>query len=161
MANVSSGAYQRHRSTWLLVLFLTVVIGIGLLIGTLTAPGAWYEALNKPPFNPPDWIFAPVWTVLYVLIAVAGWRTFLRAPGSRVMYIWYAQMALNWLWSPLFFGLHLLWTAFAVILALLYLVLNFIGGNWRADRPAALMFVPYAVWVGFAALLNLSLAVIN
>jgi tryptophan-rich sensory protein len=161
MASRLSGALRGHRPIQFLVLFLVVVIGAGLLIGTLAAPGPWYEGLNKPPFNPPDWLFAPVWTLLYVLIAVAGWRTFLRDPGSRVMYIWYAQMALNWIWSPLFFGLHLLWTAFAVILALFYLVLNFIGGTWRKDRSAALMFVPYALWVGFAALLNLSLAFLN
>ncbi|MHA7773423.1 TspO/MBR family protein [Roseibium sp. M-1] len=101
------------------------------------------------------------WTALYVLFAVAGWRTFVHDPDSGLMYICYAQRWLNWLRSPLFFGLHLTWVTFCVIIAMLFLILNFVGGNWQKDRTAALLFVPYAIWVGFAALLNLSLAILN
>ncbi|MEC9404111.1 MAG: TspO/MBR family protein [Pseudomonadota bacterium] len=144
-----------------LVLFLAVVLGVGITIGVLNTPGAWYEALQKPPFNPPNWVFAPAWTILYILIAIAGWRTFLRAPDSRVMKIWYGQMVLNWIWSPLFFTLHFMWTAFAVIAAMLYLILNFIGGSWQTDRLSAQLFIPYALWTCFAGILNLSLALLN
>jgi tryptophan-rich sensory protein len=154
-------SWRRPRNIVLLAVFLVVVIGIGTLIGTTTAPGGWYAGLEKPPFNPPNWLFAPVWFTLYVLIAVAGWRTFIREPRSPAMKLWFAQMGLNWLWSPVFFSLHWLWPAFAVIVALLACILSFIWVSWRQDRAAAWMFVPYAAWVGFASILNFSVAILN
>lgn len=148
--------------TWLLLAaFLAVVIAVGSLIGATTAPGDWYAGLEKPPFNPPSWLFAPVWLVLYVMIAVAGWRTFLRDRGGVAMKLWAGQMALNWLWSPVFFSLHWLWPAGVVILALLALIVAFIARSRREDRLSAWLFVPYAAWVSFATVLNLSLAILN
>lgn len=149
------------RDIGLLALFLVVVIGVGTGIGLLTLPGEWYDALQKPFFTPPNWIFGPVWTALYVLIAIAGWRTFRVDPGSTPMRLWFVQMGLNWLWSPIWFGLHWTWVAFAVIAAILIAVVAFIVTSWNRDRLAALCFVPYAAWVGFASLLNLSIAVLN
>lgn len=147
---------------WLvLALFLAVIIGVGSLIGVSTAPGEWYANLNKPPFNPPNWIFGPVWFALYVMIAIAGWRTFMRDPGGTAMKLWAGQMVLNWLWSPTFFTLHWLWPAMIVILATLATILAFIAVNWRTDRISAWLFVPYAAWVGFASALNLSIAILN
>jgi tryptophan-rich sensory protein len=137
-----------------LILFLLLVVGGGLAIGYLTAPGDWYAGLAKPSFNPPGWVFGPVWTVLYVLIAAAGWRIFERERGSRAMKLWWAQLALNFLWSPIFFGAHLVGLALVVILLLLATILAFIAAAWRQDRVAAWLFAPYAAWVGFASLLN-------
>ncbi len=145
----------------LLTPFLLLVVGGGLAIGFLTAPGEWYAGLTKPSFNPPNWLFAPVWTVLYVLIAVAGWRTFERDPSSVPMKLWGAQLALNFLWSPTFFGAHQIGLALAVILALLAAILAFIATSWREDRMAAWLFVPYAAWVGFASVLNGSILLLN
>ncbi len=141
--------------------FLLLVVGGGILIGTLTAPGDWYAALSKPPFNPPNWIFAPVWTVLYVLIAMAGWRTWETGKSSTNMTLWWVQMSLNFLWSPTFFVLHAPWIALAVIIGLLGVIAVFIWRSWSEDRLSAIVFVPYAVWVGFASFLNLSIAVLN
>jgi benzodiazapine receptor len=149
------------RALILLAVFLAVVIGVGAVIGISTAPGEWYASLEKPPFNPPNWLFGPVWFVLYVLIAVAGWRTFLAEPNGAAMKIWYAQMGLNWLWSPTWFSLHLLWPAFVVIISILALIVAFIVTARRRDPLSAWMFVPYAAWVAFASLLNLSIAVLN
>lgn len=153
--------WRTPRSLILLAIFLAVVIGVGGVIGISTAPGEWYASLNKPPFNPPNWIFGPVWFTLYVLIAIAGWRTFLREPNGPAMRLWAAQMALNWLWSPTWFTLHWLWPAFIVIAAILALILAFIARTWREDRTSALLLVPYALWVAFASLLNLSIAILN
>lgn len=153
--------WRSPRALGLLALFLAVVIGVGALIGISTAPGEWYASLQKPPFNPPNWVFGPAWSVLYVLIAVAGWRTFLRAPGGTTMKLWYGQMVLNWVWSPIWFALHLLWPAFAIIVAMFVLIVAFIARSWREDRTAALLFVPYALWIAFAGLLNLSVAILN
>ncbi len=147
---------------WLvLVVFLVVVIGGGISIGLVTRPEGWYAALEKPPFNPPAWIFAPVWTILYILIAVAGWRTFLRDAGGTAMKLWVAQLALNFLWSPVFFAAHMVGAALAVVALLLAAIVAFIAASWNADRPAAWMFVPYAAWVSFATLLNASIWVLN
>lgn len=144
-----------------LVVFLVVVIGGGLAIGLVTRPDGWYAELAKPPFNPPNWIFGPVWTILYVLIAVAGWRTFRRDAGGTAMKLWAAQLALNFLWSPVFFAAHMVGAALAVVVLLFAAIVGFIAATWTVDRPAAWMFVPYAAWVAFATLLNASIWVLN
>lgn len=144
-----------------LAAFLTLVIGGGSLIGVWNLPGDWYAGLAKPTFNPPNWIFAPVWTVLYVLIAVAGWRTWRRAPADAAMRVWWAQLAANFVWSPVFFSLQSLGGALAIIVALLALIFAFIAMTRRADPVAAWLFAPYAAWVAFATVLNASLFVLN
>lgn len=161
MSTLSISDLKTPRALVLLAVFLAVVIGVGAVIGVTTAPGEWYAGLAKPPFNPPNWVFGPVWFALYVLIAVAGWRTFLSEPNGTAMKLWYGQMALNWLWSPTWFSLHLLWPAFIVIIAIFALILLFIANRWDRDRVSALLFVPYAAWVGFASLLNLAIATLN
>lgn len=159
--NTPDSHFPPRRSFLVLALFIAIVLGMGILIGSLSAPGPWYEALRKPPFNPPNWIFAPVWTVLYGMIAVAGWRVWKVAPRGRLLGVWAAQMLLNWSWTPLFFVLHQVWAAFAVIVLLLALVLGFIAGAWKSERAAAWLFLPYAAWVAFAGCLNLAIAVLN
>ncbi len=137
-----------------IVFFLALVLGGGLTIGYLNTPGEWYANLAKPPFNPPNWLFAPAWTILYVLIGIAGARTWSRAPKSAAMAAWWAQLGLNFLWSPVFFTLHVIGAAFLVILALLAAIILFIVIAWRIDRVAAILFLPYLAWVAFASLLN-------
>ena len=149
-------------SNWLIrIAFLALVVGGGILIGTLTAPGEWYAQLSKPAFNPPNWIFGPVWTVLYVLIAVAGWRQFETDRSSTAMKLWWAQMGLNFLWSPTFFVLQLSWFALLVIVALLAVIVMFITQVRNSDRVSALSFLLYFAWVAFATALNLSIAILN
>jgi tryptophan-rich sensory protein len=147
---------------WLVRLgFLVLVIGGGLAIGYLTAPGEWYAGLDKPSFNPPGWVFAPVWTALYVLIAVAGWRTFARDRRGWPMRLWWAQLALNFPWSPVFFTAHRIGLALAIVLLMLAAILAFIVMAWRQDRVAAWLFAPYAAWVGFASVLNGAIFALN
>ncbi len=144
-----------------LIAFLVLVVGGGVLIGVVTAPGAWYAELIKPSFNPPNWIFAPVWTTLYVLIAIAGWRTWRRNPGGWAMKSWGAQLVLNFIWSPVFFVAHQIGIALGVIALLFIALIVFIGTAWKEDRLAALLFLPYAAWVGFASILNGALLYLN
>ena len=144
-----------------LALFLTLVLGGGLVIGFLTAPGEWYAQLAKPSFNPPGWIFGPAWTVLYILIAIAGWRVWNRDRAGWPMKLWWAQLVLNFLWTPIFFSAHQIGLALAVILVLLVAILSFIVTSWRQERAASWMFVPYAAWVAFASTLNGSIFVLN
>ncbi|MER8643101.1 MULTISPECIES: TspO/MBR family protein [unclassified Mesorhizobium] len=143
------------------LLFLILVLGGGLLIGYATLPGEWYASLAKPPFNPPNWVFAPAWTLLYVLIAVAGWRTWERERAGAAMKIWALQLVLNFAWSPTFFGAKLVGPALVVILALLASIALFIATVWNRDRVSGWLFAPYSLWVAFATLLNASLLLLN
>ena len=154
-----TAAMANHRLA--LVLFLVLVAGGGLAIGYLTTPGAWYAQLAKPAFTPPGWILGPGWTVLYIMIAVAGWRAWRRDRGGRPVTAWWTQLVLNFLWSPVFFSAHQIGLALAIILLLLAAILAFIVLSWREDRAAAGLFVPYAAWVAFASVLNGSIFTLN
>jgi translocator protein len=137
-----------------LFLFIVVVLGGGTLIGMTSMPGPWFEALTKPAFNPPNWIFAPVWSTLYLLIAVAGWRVWRLKSTGPLMKLWVAQLSLNFLWPLVFFTAHQIGLALAVIIGLLALIAVFVTLAWNRDRTAAWLFMPYLAWVGFATLLN-------
>ncbi|HTM73534.1 MAG TPA: TspO/MBR family protein [Pseudolabrys sp.] len=137
-----------------LALFIVLVLGGGTLIGVTTLPGGWYAGLIKPSFNPPNWVFAPAWTLLYLLIAIAGWRIWQRDLRSAAMTAWFIQLGLNFVWSPVFFGAHRIGLALAIIVALLAAILSFIATAWPRDRVASWLFVPYAAWVTFATALN-------
>lgn len=143
------------------IVFIVIALGGGLLIGANNLPGQWYQSLEKPFFNPPNWIFGPVWSVLYVLIGIAGARTWLRGHLSAAMLVWAGQMVFNFLWSPFFFGAEMPGAALLVILVLLALVITFIVNRWPADRISATLLLPYAAWVGFAAVLNASIVILN
>jgi translocator protein len=153
--------HQRTMNHLSLILFLLLVVGGGLAIGYVTAPAEWYVQLAKPEFTPPGWIFAPVWTVLYALVAVAGWRVWRDDRGAWPMKLWWTQLVLNFLWSPIFFSAHQIGLALAVILLLLGAILAFMTTSWAQDRVAAWLFVPYAAWVAFASVLNASVFTLN
>lgn len=150
------------KSYWGLAVFIIGVFGIGSLIGINFAPGSWYEGLAKPTFNPPNWLFGPAWTLLYICIGIAGWRSFAAEAGGAQSMVWLAQMLLNFLWSPVMFGMHLLWPAFAVLAMMWISIAAFIFIAWsNGDRVSAALFLPYLAWVSFAGLLNVSLAILN
>jgi benzodiazapine receptor len=144
-----------------LALFVVLVVGAGFAAGLLNPPGGWYAALAKPWFNPPNPVFAPVWSIIYLLVAVAGWRSWERDRNSTAMTLWWTQMALNLLWSPIFFTAHRPGVALAVILMLLAAILAFVARQWSDDRIAAALFIPYAAWVGFASVLNFEIVRLN
>jgi translocator protein len=144
-----------------LVFFVLLTLGGGLLIGFFNIPGDWYRALVKPSFNPPNWIFGPVWTILYIMIGIAGAMLWDKHRQSTAMKIWWVALVLNFLWSPTFFGMQQLGLALVIIVALLASILAFIATARKLDGKTALLFVPYAAWVGFATLLNASLLSLN
>ena len=144
-----------------LALFLCMILVLGFTIGLLNPPGQWYAALSKPPFNPPNYVFAPVWSVIYLLIAIAGWRVWEHKNDWTGKSLWVGQMALNFSWSPVFFTLHSMKSAQVIIIAMLLTILAFVAQQWSRDRWSALLFVPYALWVSFASVLNASMVVLN
>lgn len=144
-------------------LAFALLVVIASLIGVAFQPGAWYQDLAKPAWTPPSWVFAPVWTVLYVVIAIAGWLVW-RAGGNRFsapVYFWLVQLVLNAAWSWLFFGLHRPAVALVDIALLLIAIVAFIATAWRYSAVAASLFVPYAAWAAFAAVLNYSIWRLN
>ena len=125
--------------------------------GSMFAPGAWYRGLDKPTWTPPDWLFPVAWTVLYISIAFAAARVAPMEGSAYVMAFWALQIALNTLWTPVFFGLQRL-GAGLVIIGLLWLsVLGLLAMLWPMDTLAFWITSPYLVWVSVAAALNLSI----
>ena len=151
-----------RRNPWALAAFVALMLGGGTATGVLTGPDAWYAALAKPPFNPPNWIFAPVWTALYILMAFAGWRawkkTGLRSPEMAAFAI---QLALNLGWSILFFGLHRIGAALIEIIVLDVAILATLILFFRRDRVAGLLLLPYLAWTLFATLLTQTFGQLN
>lgn len=149
-----------------LALLVGICLGIGALGGAVTAESVttWYATLAKPSFNPPNWIFGPVWTVLYVLMAVAAWRVWRAADRDTArgpLAVFALQLAVNLGWSVAFFGLRNPGLAVVVILALDLLVLSTALMFRRIDRPAAWLLVPYLAWIAFATALNVTIWRLN
>lgn len=159
-----ASSLSQTPSLWTLVGLVSLCLSVGWagsLFTTAQIP-TWYASLAKPAWTPPDWLFAPVWTTLYVLIGIAGWRVASpRAPGHAAWPHWWMQLALNGLWTPLFFGLHRVAVALLVILALVTVVGLFIRATWSHDRVASLLFIPYLAWIGYASSLNAAILWLN
>jgi tryptophan-rich sensory protein len=133
-------------------------------LGGFFQPGEWYAQLQKPAWNPPNWIFGPVWTALYAMMALAAWLVWQR--GGWAVQRWrlglfVLQLVFNALWSPLFFGLRNPALAFADIVLLWLALLATVVSFWRERRVAGLLLAPYLAWVTFAAALNLTLWRLN
>lgn len=145
-------------------LALTLAVGAVGGLATASSVGTWYAALAKPAFNPPNWVFGPVWTSLYILMAIAAWRVY-RASAGRArraaLRLYAAQLALNLGWSLLFFGLRQPPLALAELAVLIAAVLGTTVLFWRVDRPAGLLLIPYLLWISFAFLLNWEIVRLN
>jgi len=143
---------------WLLLCFSAAAFG-GLFM-----PGEWYASSKKPSWNPPGWVFGPVWTALYSMMAVAVWLVWKRGGFTaqrRALTLFLAQLALNAAWTPLFFGLHRPGLAFAEILLLWLAIAATLTAFLRVGRVAAWLLAPYLAWVSFATVLNFSLWRLN
>jgi translocator protein len=156
----------RRRDALVLVGLLAAVFVAGALGAVVTIPQipGWYRAIAKPDWTPPDQVFGPAWTTLYVLMAIAAFLVWRRPDGPgqrRALVLWWAQLAANALWSPLFFGLHRLGLALADIALLWLLVLATIVAFRPVRGLAAGLLVPYLLWVSFAAALNTAVWQLN
>jgi len=149
-----------------LVLFVALCLGIGALGASVTATSVdtWYAGLVKPSFNPPDEVFGPVWTVLYVLMGVAAWRVWRSADRDTTrgpLTLFALQLAINLGWTVVFFGLHKIASAVATIVVLDVAVLVTMLAFRAVDRVAALLMLPYVAWVAFATVLNVAIWRLN
>ncbi|QQS10854.1 MAG: tryptophan-rich sensory protein [Rhodospirillales bacterium] len=148
----------------LCLIAVALVAGLGARFSPAVDP-AWYAALRKPGFNPPAWLFAPVWTTLYAMMAVSCWLAWRAAAGPvaryRVAALWTLQLALNAVWTPLFFGLQRVDLALADIVALDLAVVATIIAFQRVSRVAAWLLAPYLAWISFATALTAAIWRLN
>jgi translocator protein len=154
----------RKLSSWAALLLWILLCFAAPALSAPFGPGAWYAGINKPTWNPPNWIFGPVWTFLYISMAIAAWRVWLRGgfrEQSRPLTLFLVQLLLNAAWTPLFFGLHWLGVAFVEIVLLWLFILLTLLAFRKVDTVAAVLLAPYLAWVSFAAFLNFTLWRLN
>jgi benzodiazapine receptor len=162
--NTSAVAASRSLRPWLVLAAWILLCFAATAPAALWPPAEWYAALNKPEWNPPSWVFGPVWTTLYTMMAVSAWLVWRQGGFARqwlALSAFLVQLALNALWSPLFFGLKQLGVAFAEIIVLWLAIACTIVVFRRVHRTAAWLLVPYLAWVSFAAFLNWTLWRLN
>jgi tryptophan-rich sensory protein len=158
---ISHARRVRLRAIAVWLVFLAIVFAVAAF-GAQFTPGAWYQTLAKPAWTPPSWLFAPVWTVLYAMIATAAALVWLRAPHvSIALGLWGLQLVLNGLWSWLFFGLERPGLAALDIVTLLVAIVATSVTFRPVSRAAALLMMPYALWVAYATALNLAIWNLN
>lgn len=148
------------------ILSFLVILGLVVLAATFGSqfmPGEWYELLNKPSWNPPSWVFGPVWSVLYLMMAIAAWQIWLEQHpvGNKALAWWLIQLALNAVWSWLFFGLYQ--PGWALIeMSVLLAAISFTLRLFKRIKPsAASLMLPYLLWVSFAWCLNCAIWWLN
>jgi benzodiazapine receptor len=148
---------------WIALVVLSLFVGAVAVVGSLaTSSGMeWFEGLDTPSFQPPDAVFGPVWSGLYLLIIAAGWLVWREVGVSAPLVPWVVQLALNLGWSVVFFGLESPGWAIAEIVLLLAAIVWTIVAFWPVHRTAALLLVPYLAWVGFATVLTVAISSLN
>lgn len=157
---------NNHMPSYLkLILSITVCLAVGGISGFVTAneiPG-WYVNISKPSFNPPNWIFGPVWTALYIMMGIAFflvWKS--NVPVKEKAYLLFGlQLILNFFWSILFFSMHALGVALIEIILMWVCILLTIVSFYPISKPAAYLLIPYLLWVSFASVLNFSIWKLN
>jgi len=167
-SNLSKARFgnKRDRKWITLVAFLIVCLGVEFVAGLFTNLSVrdWYQTIEKPPWTPPGWVFGPVWTYLYLSMGFAAWIVWGQRAKQRVgtaMLLFGIQLALNLVWSGLFFGLQLPMVAFWEITLLWLAILATLISFWRIRRGAGLLLIPYLVWVTYASALNLAIWRLN
>jgi benzodiazapine receptor len=149
------------RSLFSLAVFVCLALAAGA-VGAQFEPGLWYAGLAKPSWTPPNWVFAPVWSLLYILMSIAAWLVWCRVRSvGWPLAVWFFQLVLNAAWSWLFFELHRPGLAFAEIIVLFVAILATTLVFIRVRLSAGLLLLPYAVWVAFASALNLAIWRLN
>lgn len=145
---------------------MSAVVIAGLLCavgatGAIFSPGDWYRSLDKPSWTPPNWLFPVAWTTLYIFIGYAGWLIWNTQGVGLAMGLWAAQLVFNGAWSWLFFGLKRMDLALVDVSALWVAIAAFILAAWPVSQLAALLFVPYLIWVTIAGALNYRMITMN
>ena len=146
------------------ILFLSITFSASLIGGlaTINFKEPWYSLLNKPVFNPPDWIFAPVWTTLYLMMTVAVWIFWhTKNKNINTIYIYFIHLIFNTTWSVVFFVFHNMVLALILLIILIALIINLILRFKRVNMFSVYLMIPYLLWCCFALIINTSLVILN
>lgn len=146
---------------WPLFLTFLAACGAAATTGAVFKPGAWYDSLKKPVWTPPDWVFPLAWTTLYLLMSLAAMRVAGTGGGVQGLAFWSLQIAMNTLWTPVFFGLRRMRMAMGVMVCLWLSVAATTWVFFSVDFVAGLMLVPYLIWVSIAGALNFTVMRMN
>ncbi|MBU0756635.1 MAG: tryptophan-rich sensory protein [Nanoarchaeota archaeon] len=151
------------KNIWKLVVSILIPLVASVIGGLFTASSVstWYLELAKPSFNPPSWIFGPVWTILYLLMGISLYLVWIKKNDKLAFTIFGVQLFLNVLWSILFFGLKQPLFAFIEIVILWIAILIMLLRFYRINRLSAYLNIPYILWVSFASILNLAIFILN
>jgi benzodiazapine receptor len=149
-----------------LIFFLFITFLAAFVGNYFTMPSipTWYASLNKPSFSPPNWLFGPAWTVLYILMTVSAfliWQKRENPQTKKALTFYFIQLTLNTLWSIIFFGWHNLGLAFAEIVFLWFFILLTLINFYKVKKLTGILFIPYILWVSFAAILNFAIWQLN
>lgn len=143
-----------------LILSIGICLGVGVLgsIFTISSIPTWYATLNKPFFSPPNWVFGPVWTILYILMGISLYLVWIK---RRIPAVFWTQLLLNAIWSIIFFGMKNPLLAFVEIIILWLAIFLTIKSFYKINRLAGNLLIPYLLWVSFASILNLAIVILN
>ncbi len=152
---------SNSTTNWIALAAFLLAVGLAAAFGATYRPGDWYLSLAKPSWTPPNSVFGPVWTLLYIMIAIAGWLVWRQSAMSSAMIAWLVALVLNAAWSYLFFGRQQIGAALVDIAALWCAIAAFIVLARGLSPLASLLFVPYLLWVSFASALNAAIWRLN
>ena len=142
----------------LLITFLASAIG-GYITNTFKEP--WYSELNLASFNPPSWIFAPVWTTLYIFMSVAVWNIWNRFKSKKILKIYFIHLFFNASWSVVFFGFHQIFLAFIILILILIFIIYLMILYYKLNKLSFYLMVPYLLWSSYALVLNFFIIILN
>ena len=142
----------------LLITFLASAIG-GYITNTFKEP--WYSELNLASFNPPSWIFAPVWTTLYIFMSVAVWNIWNKFKSKKILKIYFIHLFFNASWSVVFFGFHQIFLAFIILILILIFIIYLMILYYKLNKLSFYLMVPYLLWSSYALVLNFFIIILN
>ena len=152
------------KKTISLFIFIVLAFGASAWGGLITSfyKEPWYSTIIKPDFNPPDWIFAPVWIALYLLMSVGAWLIWINPKRvEKIIYIYFIHLLINGSWSIFFFGLHLILASLIIIVAIIFFVVWLIKLYYPINKISAFLMVPYLAWLSYAFVLNFYIFILN
>ena len=152
------------RNKYISLLFIIIVTYIAPAIGSYTTntfKEPWYSEIIQPSFNPPSWVFAPVWFTLYALMSLAIWKVWIKTYNTKIFKLYFVHIFFNSLWSVIFFGFHQIGFALLNLVVILIFILLLMKDYFKIDKISFYLMVPYLTWSGYAFILNSSIFALN
>jgi benzodiazapine receptor len=151
---------NKYLSFFLILIITFIASGIGGFV-TASFKEPWYSEIILPSFNPPSWVFAPVWTTLYILMAIAIWRVWIKSLNTEILKIYFYHLFFNAIWSIIFFGFHLPFFALIDLSIIILFVIYLAHAYKKFDQSSFYLTIPYILWILYAFVLNLSIVILN